>query len=196
MLKKYNNKSDRLISEALVMEVEKRLSLVNRVKDLSGITRSAAKRAIAFLRKENFEQASKFIDEAEKALKELAPIVSRDPRFLGEGYYREAVEEYAESKIFYTYLLEKKILFPKYVFIGSEEILLGSADVSGELVRRSVSIAREKDARQEIERYKKAIENLSHDMTPVAQGGKLRQKHDEVERNLAKIERILYEIEK
>ena len=42
--------------------------------------------------------------------------------------------------------------------------------------------------------YKKAIEKIVDELTKIGFMGKLRQKYDEVERNLKKIENILYDI--
>jgi len=82
---------------------------------------------------------------------------------------------------------------PDFIKVGAEEIISGTCDFTGELVRRAVTIANLKNL-QDLTLYQKAVENVAQELTKVGFRGKLRQKYDEVERNLRKLEDILYDI--
>ena len=112
---------------------------------------------------------------------------------IDQSFYKEAVEEYIEAITFYNFLTKPNKGVPKFVEVKPEEIIAGICDFTGELLRRAITIASVENFKQ-IGEYKKIIENIAEQLTKIGFKGKLRQKYDEVERNLSRIEDIIYDI--
>ncbi len=155
--------------------------------------RTAAKRAVALVRHADAERAGELIATAERELGALARLARTNARVLSESFYREAVEEYVEAKALAALVAHARFALPAEIVVDPEEMLGGLADATGELVRRAVTIAHESGALAELERYRSAAAALSHELAAVSEAGKLRQKHDEVERNLHRLEQLIYE---
>lgn len=167
--------------------------LLQEERGASDRARIHAKRAIAFLRKANFEEAGKLIEESEKQLKALSQMIERQPRLAYDSVYRSAVEEYIEAKVLFAYLNGSELELPDYLVVEEEDILGGFADFTGELVRRATVIADVKTV-DRVEEYRQRVEDLSGALIQVGFGGPLRQKLDHVERDLRRLENILYDI--
>ena len=61
------------------------------------------------------------------------------------------------------------------------------------MVRKAITLAGSKNFEKILD-YKETVEKVIEEMTKIGLEGKLRQKYDEVERNLRKIEDILYDL--
>jgi predicted translin family RNA/ssDNA-binding protein len=157
------------------------------------VARTAAKRAVALARQDGSEEAARLIAAAEKELTALTRSAERDPALIAESFYRDAVEEYAEALALRALVAGGRLVFPRGIAIDPDEILGALADATGEIVRRAVSTAHTEGALAEIERYLSAAEEISQELALVSHTGKLRQKHDEVERNLRRLEQLIYE---
>lgn len=112
---------------------------------------------------------------------------------MGQNSYKEGIEEYIEAITFFNFLTKSKKRIPDFVRIEPEEIVSGICDFTGELVRKAITIASVENLKQ-LFFYKKLIEEIVDELTKIGFRRKLRQKYDEVERNLKKIENILYDI--
>jgi len=178
--------------------------LVYGVQRLSNKIRAQSKKVIALLRRENIKESKKTIKEAEEFFKLINKIIGRNKDLLNQFFYKEAVEEYIEAITFCNFLIKpphqyigsggkptKKI--PDFIKVRPEEIISGTCDFTGELVRRAITIASPENLK-ELVLYRKTVENIAQELTKIGFRGKLRQKYDEVERNLRKIEEILYDI--
>ena len=155
--------------------------------------RAKSKNAIALLRRENYTESREVILEAEELFKEINRRVGRNETPLRYGAYTEAVEEYIEALTFHNYLTGRKSGLPKFVEAGPEEVIAGISDFTGELVRKAVTSASVENLHM-IVSYKKEIEYVAEELTKIGFRGKLRQKYDEVERNLNKMENIVYDL--
>lgn len=155
--------------------------------------RSNSKRAIALLRRDNFEESKKMIKSAENLFKLIGEEIKQNKALIRQGAYTEAVEEYIEAITFYNFLSGKKIKIPDFVEARPEEIISGICDFTGELVRKAVTLADTKNFKKLVF-YKEEIENIVEELTKIGFQGKLRQKYDEAERNLKHIEHIIYDI--
>jgi len=163
------------------------------LKKLSDEIRTKSKTAGAILRRRNDKDADILIKKSEALLYQAKKIIKVNPELAHLGFYREAVEEYVEAKIYYCYLTSKVLKFPKTVDIGIEEQIGGIADFTGELVRHAVTIAND-DVYKEIDKYKKLLQDFTEIFANISFSGKLRQKHDDLERNLKRLEEILYRL--
>ncbi len=155
--------------------------------------RSGSKKAIALLRRDNFEESKKEIKGAENLFKLVYEKIGKNRALVKQGAYTEAVEEYIEAIAFYSFLSGKKMKIPDFVEVYPEEMISGICDFTGELVRKAVTLADIKNFKKLIF-YKREIENIAEELTKIGFQGKLRQKYDEAERNLKHIERIVYDI--
>lgn len=163
------------------------------VQKISNKIRAQSKKAIALLRRENIKESKKEISEVENLFKVVNKIVKKNKAPLNQSFYKEAVEEYIEAITFYNFLTKSKTKIPDFIEAGPEEVISGCCDFTGELVRRAVTEASPGNF-QKLVLYKKTIENIVEELTRIGFRGKLRQKYDESERNLRKIEDILYDM--
>ena len=145
------------------------------------------------MRRDNIKESKKIIKESEDIFKLINKIIEKNIDLLNRSFYKEAVEEYIEAVTFYNFLTKSKKGAPDFIDVGPEEIISGTCDFTGELVRKAITIASPERLR-ELFLYKKTIENIVEQLTKIGFRGKLRRKYDEVERNLRKIEDILYDI--
>jgi len=166
--------------------------LIYQVQKFSNQIRAGSKKAIALLRRDNIKESQKAIEKAERDFELIDKLVKKNSDLL-RGFYREAVEEYIEALTLYNFLTKSHKQIPDFVKADPEEIIGGICDFTGELVRKAITIAHSESS-QEILLYKTVIEDIVEELTKIALMGKLRHKYDEAERNLKRIEGILYEI--
>jgi len=171
----------------------KKLKLNSQAGKIATEIRADSKKSIALLRRDNFKQVQKVFEITYKNFKDLNKIIKQEPGIIYEGFYSEAVEEYIEALYFYKFIIKEKVEIPKYIKIMPENIIAGACDFTGELVRKAINLANKKNLKQ-LEKFYKLIENIAEDLTRIGFRGKLRQKYDEVERNLKHMEQILYDI--
>ena len=176
-----------------IKEYQETQDLLYGVQKLANKIRAESKRTIALLRRENIKESRKIIREVENLFRLINKIVKKNKSLINQSFYKEAVEEYIEAITFYNFLTKSKKEAPDFIEAEPEVIISGICDFTGELVRRAITIA-SPECLRELLLYKKVIENIAKKLTRVGFRGKLRQKYDEVERNLRKIEYILYDI--
>jgi len=183
---------DNLIKKS-IEEYQKKQDLIYNLQKLSDQVRARSKKVIALLRRDNIKEGKKIIIEIEDIIKEINKIFKKNKILTGQNSYKEGIEEYIEAITFFNFLTKSKKGIPDFVRIESEEIVSGICDFTGELVRKAITIASVENLKQ-LSFYKKVIEEIVDELTKIGFRGKLRQKYDEVERNLKKIENILYDI--
>ncbi len=153
-----------------------------------------AKQAIFSLHRNDVKKAKATLDEIKKALQALQKgMLKKNPTLKLQGAYLAAVEEYVEAELFYQALTAKRIETIKSVEIGAEQYIGGVCDMTGELTRRAVIKATEKDF-DEVEKYGKIVEDVAGSLLQFDLVGQYRQKYDDVKRNLKRIEGIRYDI--
>lgn len=172
----------------------------NYQKKLSGLhhvfgqVRKNSKHVIALLRRDHLKDAAAIMKEIEALIKKGIADADKIVTLQAEGFYREAIEEYVEAKVYQAYVIKKDLTFPKYISLNFWDLLGGWSDFTGELVRRAISLAHEKDI-SEIVKLKDVTEKVVEMFSQVSFSGKLRNKYDATERNLKRLEEILYELQ-
>jgi predicted translin family RNA/ssDNA-binding protein len=151
-----------------------------------------SKKAIFAIHRKD-QQASEYnIRESEKIIekinKKFSPNKAKD-----EGAFMAALEEYVEAKLFSSFKKTEKIKAIKEFDIPVESYIGGLCDLSGELIRMAINEATEKNF-EEVEKTKKAINEILNELIDFDITGPLRTKYDQAKRNLNKIEQINYEI--
>ncbi len=171
----------------------KKLKSGSDARRIANEIRIDSKKSIALLRRDNFKQAKDLFKHINNNFKEINKVAKQEPGTIYEGFYSEAVEEYIEALTFYQFLSKDKNEMPKYIKATPEHIIAGICDFTGELVRKSVNLAKKENLKQ-LEKFHKTIDNIAEELTRIGLRGKLRHKYDEVERNLRRMEQILYDI--
>lgn len=179
--------------QTAILEHQRKEHMLRNVKSHFEKVRIHSKNAIALLRRDHTDQAQALLQKAEEILREMHLELGKNPHILNQGFYAEALEEYVEAKFFAQFLLNQPHQFPEFVIIDASELMSGMCDFTGELVRRATSIASPQNIKT-IEHYQTTIEEIIQELTQVGFRRKLRQKYDETERNLKRIESILYDI--
>lgn len=174
-------------------EYQKHETERRQIISLSNIVLHDSKRIIFSLHRKEFKEAKKKFAEIEGVLTELDKKFGHS-RIIAEGAYKASVEEYAEAKLFYNLLVEKKIGSIDGVNLDADSYIGGVCDLTGELLRYGVNEAAAGKFK-EVERIKKIISDIMAELIEFDMTGYLRTKYDQAKNNLKKIEQINYEIE-
>lgn len=159
---------------------------------LANVVLHDSKRVIFSLHRGDEKKAGESLKEIEKILMNLEKKFGY-ARLSQEGSYKAGVEEYVEAKMLYKVVSGEKVDAIKGVTINAESYLGGISDLTGELVRQAVNRAAAGKLK-EVERVKKAIEDIMAELVEFDMTGYLRTKYDQAKGNLRKIEQINYEI--
>jgi len=110
------------------------------------------------------------------------------------GMARVARQEYVEAICFYEFTVNHKLPSYKQLGVDADSYLLGLCDLTGELMRKSVNSAINKDFATVL-RIKEFVTDLYDEFMKFdLRNGELRKKFDEIKWNLKKIEDIAYDI--
>ena len=110
-----------------------------------------------------------------------------------EGSYKAAVEEYVEAKMFYYYLVGKKIDKIAEVKLDYDSYIGGICDFTGEMVRYATNQAAAGNF-EKVAEVKEAINLVIAELMNFDLGGYLRTKYDQCRSNLRKIEEMAYDV--
>lgn len=191
---------------------ELREKLIKRCRD----GQKAAKQAIYALHRDDAAKSFKLLKECEDCIRnDLLPIVEEEPP-LRSGSFANVLEEYAEAKMFYVWLLGKDALeapsqakvgevaangallmpndFDSVVTLQPEEYLGGLCDLTGEIGRYAVQrgTTRDEDGVKACLEANRAVWMALQTLerSPSSIGKKM----DQLRRSVEKIERMLYEM--
>jgi len=162
------------------------------IKSSSDVLRKA-KQAIFAMHREDIKLAKELLDDIEATFKELSTKFKQNNKLQYEGAYQAALEEYVEAKLFYRFLENKKVVMIKEVKVRLDQYLGGLCDFTGELVRRAVKLATNKQY-EEIKVYKEVTEEVIGQLIQFDLTKNLRNKYDQTKKNLKKLEEILYDV--
>ncbi len=179
--------------KSAIRAFEKNQKHIPDLQHIFGQVRRGAKHSISLTRRGNVKDASAQLKECEQLIKRGIAKAGKDVDIASQGFYREAIEEYVEGKLYWSFVADKEIEFPNYIKLTFWDMLGGWSDFTGELIRRAISLAHEADIR-EIEKLKTITEKVVEIFSQASFSGKLRNKYDATERNLKRLEEILYEL--
>lgn len=166
--------------------------VIKRSRDIQKLS----KQAIFSLHRKDVEKASKQIEDAMEAAKEIEPVVQANPTLRG-GSFSSALEEYAEAVIFRHYLSHGELMSSQEQDIkmcNIDEYLGGVLDFTGELNRFAIARATHRDL-DEVERCRDLVEALMGVFLQFdLRNGSLRKKYDALKYTLKKLENTLYEL--
>eukprot|EP00963_Diacronema_lutheri_P006259 scaffold541_cov335-Pavlova_lutheri.AAC.4 len=166
--------------------------VIKRSRDIQKLS----KQAIFSLHRKDVVKASKQIEDALAAAKEIEPVVQANPTLRG-GSFSSALEEYAEAVIFRHYLSHGELISSQEENVNMcniDEYLGGVLDFTGELNRFAIARATLRDL-EEVERCRDLVETLMGVFLQFdLRNGSLRKKYDALKYTLKKLENTLYEL--
>ncbi|MFC2154406.1 hypothetical protein ACFLRC_02905 [Candidatus Altiarchaeota archaeon] len=151
-----------------------------------------SKQVIYSVNRRDVKKAGEFFDSMEKGKLEMDSLVEGMPRLRYGGSYKVVCQEYTEAACYLAFVKGGNIPSPSDLKVDNEEYLLGICDLSGELVRKAVNDAINKDYK-EVLKARKFLEGIYGQFLELAPTGELRKKIDSVRWNLNKIEDLVYE---
>jgi predicted translin family RNA/ssDNA-binding protein len=178
--------------QKLKKDYDKKIGERRQIISLSNIVLHDSKRVIFSLHRMDIEKASGLLENTERALSSLEKKFGHS-RLVEEGAYKAAAEEYVEAKMYYRIMSGQKVDKISKIELDTDSLLGGICDLTGELVRRAINQASEGNMK-EVEKIKKAINEIMAELVEFDITGYLRTKFDQAKTNLRKIEQISYEI--
>ena len=153
-----------------------------------------SKKAIFALQRSDAAEASSRFKKADTLLKSGLKLVAEQSALGNEGIWKAAIEEYAEARIFESFL-HGKLAYPVALKDYPDAIYGGLADAAGEMARMSVLSATEGDAKN-VERAHSVAVQIVEQLASLELTGGLRAKFDQSKQHLRRIEDIRYDLSK
>ena len=140
-------------------------------------------RAIRAIHREEWSIAEELIEEAGSAVQQLKYGVESYPNLYYAGYTQDALKEFVEANLVYSFISNKPITSPTDLGVESNTWLNGLAEASTELRRRILDIIRHSH-NQEAERLLSIMDDVylvlvTFDFSDAVTGG-LRRRTDTV----------------
>lgn len=178
------------------IEKLKRQIDTDRVKlsELSSELLRVSKRAIFALQRSDKTEATTRLNKADQLLKAGLKLISKQAVLRTEGVWKAAIEEYAEARIFESFL-KGKLSYPKLLKDYPDAIYGGLADAAGEMARMSVLSATQGD-KDTVERAHQVTVQIVEHLASLELTGGLRAKFDQSKQHLRRIEDIRYDLSK
>ena len=164
-----------------------------RVAALSSEAQQLAKQAIFAMQRADLVQAKKLIAQSQNLIVNCKKIRLANSELDSQGSFRAALEEYVEAALFFQALTGgrggplPKINVPLETYLG------GLADMVGEITRRSVILVTE-GKYQEVRALAKIAAAAVGELAQMNLVGYLRNKFDQANQALRKLESILYDL--
>ena len=109
---------------------------------------SLSKQAILLIHQKKFEEAEKFIADAEEKISSLQALADECPEIVYGGMFSAALQEYSEARIFFVLVKESRFVKPEEIKVPSMDYVLGLADVIGEYRRLALDNLREGEVKK------------------------------------------------
>lgn len=180
--------------EKLIMEIaaydRQRELLIKKSRDVLKL----AKQLIYALHRNNPAEVDMLAKQLQKEKAELDKLTVDFKGMDTEGSYSEAQQEFAEAICYYEYVRKKHIPSNHEIKVAAEDYLGGISDLTGELTRKAVILAIEKDFKgvASIRELVDEIHALFLKMD--LRNSTLRKKADSIKWNLKKLEDIMYDV--
>ncbi|MEK7211861.1 MAG: hypothetical protein AAB731_04465 [Patescibacteria group bacterium] len=150
-----------------------------------------AKQAIFAFHRDDKKAGLELLTKTEQILFDLGKKFAGED-FEAQGAYSAALEEYVEAKEFSRFVLGEDLGPIREVRVGTTTYLGGICDVAGEILRKQIAYATERDEKGVV-RAKEAIAEIMSWLISMNLTGYLRTKFDQAKQAMRKSEEILYE---
>jgi predicted translin family RNA/ssDNA-binding protein len=153
-----------------------------------------SKQLIYSIHRSNSKEINELMKNIVKKKKELDRISLKNKNLICEASYSDAIQEYVEALCYYYLIKDKRIPTRKELSVNTEDYLLGICDLTGELVRKAVSLTVKRDFNK-VALIKDFVEEIYGEFLKFnLRNGQLRKKSDSIKWNLKKLEEIMYDI--
>ncbi len=153
-----------------------------------------SKEVIYSIHRNDMKQVPRLIAEMKKELDKITDMTKKHTELYYSPSYKITVQEYVEAMAYYYFVTKKRLPTHTELEVRSDEFLLGLCDLTGELVRKAINSAINKD-------YKTAVvikdfvfdlyvELLKFDF----RNGELRKKFDGIKYDLKKLEDLVLDL--
>ncbi len=176
-----------------ISEIDKqREVLIKKSRDVLKLS----KQLIYALHRNNISESNTLLSKVKNEKQNLDKIANKYKKLVYEGSYSEALQEYVEALIYYTFIKENKIPTRDSLKVNTEDYLMGICDLTGELTRRAVALTVKRDFKA-VSKIKDIIEEIYGEFLKFnLRNSNLRKKSDSIKWNFKKIEEIMYDITK
>jgi len=179
-----NKKEFEKIRKELADSEIKRESIIQKSRGIINLS----KRIIYALHRNDIKTTSSLVKDIEREKKSLEDVN------LDINIKQTALQEYAEALSYYNFIKNKKIPTKLSLKISNESYLMGLCDLTGELVRKAVNEAINKNFNQ-VMIIKDLVEEIYHEFLKFNfRNNELRVKSDQIKWNLKKLEDVVFEL--
>jgi predicted translin family RNA/ssDNA-binding protein len=169
---------------------EKREYIIKTSRDILRFS----KQAINAVHRNNNTEAIQLLKNAEKGIKKVLAEIKKNNKLSIVRAFNAAMEEYCEAKCFLHYTETGNILSPTKLPANDMDYLLGLCDLTGELGRKAVRCATNKEYK-ELTNIRNTVEEIHTFFLSLSlRNSELRKKYDSIKWNLKKIEDIIYDV--
>jgi predicted translin family RNA/ssDNA-binding protein len=159
---------------------------------LSAVAQNCAKKSIFAQHRDDAALCDRLLADAEARFAEARTVIAKSPELSQEGTYRAALEEYMEALLYRNFVRDGKVNPVEFPDADYETFIGALSDLTGELQRRQVKAAIERNL-DEVARYQKAIEAIVAELLDMDLEGYLRNKFDQAKNSLRRAEEVLYD---
>jgi predicted translin family RNA/ssDNA-binding protein len=159
---------------------------------LSADAQNCAKKSIFAQHRDDVALCDRLLADAEARFAEARTVIAKSPELAQEGSYRSALEEYMEALLYRNFVRDGKVNPVEFPDADYETLIGALSDLTGELQRRQVKAAIERNL-DEVARYQKAIEAIVAELLDMDLEGYLRNKFDQAKNSLRRAEEVLYD---
>ncbi|KPJ86164.1 hypothetical protein AMJ57_00120 [Parcubacteria bacterium SG8_24] len=155
--------------------------------------RNLSKRAIFALHRDDRAAAADLLGQARVRLGEVRQAAEELPNLVHEGAYRAGLEEFVEARLFQDFLEKGAVGDIGEPGVRFDTYLAALADLTGELQRRQVRLATERDM-EGVRAVKEVVQEIVGQLLMMDLSGYLRTKFDQAKNSLRRAEEVLYEL--
>jgi len=177
------------VKKYLEKKARTRTEMMRHAKDVQ----QKSKRAIFAYHRENKKQAQDLLKEAQADLVQVRKGIKTIPDMSHAGFYREAMEEYVEARLYEGFLESRKILKNNEDWGDNETYIGGLSDTTGEIGRWAIARATEHDMKS-VEVALVYVNDVVEFFLSLDLTGYLRNKADQAKKNLRNLEKIRYDM--
>lgn len=166
---------------------EEREKLIQKSREVIRLS----KQIIYAVHRDEISNAAKLLPQMEKGKKELDALAQHSRKMAAEGSYKVALQEYVEALLYYHFVRKGELVD---LSVEPEPLILGMADLTGELVRRAVFLAG-KGKVQEVIKIRDVIDLLYGEMLKFDfRDNEIRRKVDGIKYDLRKLEDLVLDL--
>lgn len=173
--------------------LDKKLKVRSEMQKHAKDVQQKSKRAIFAYHRDNAKQAQDLLKEAQSDLVKVRKGIKAIPDMSHAGFYREAMEEYVEARLYEGFLESRKILKNDEEWGDVETYIGGLSDATGEVGRWAIARATEHDMKS-VEAALIYVNDVVEFFLSLDLTGYLRNKGDQAKKNLRNLEQIRYDM--